>query len=217
MLKNVIFILMLLITLTSCGSNIKTNNSLSTSDDKVIELNAEIKRLNDVNNQLKDKLNSFNEINDKPINVSYISYKQQSRFVSDTKELLWMPADNSPIAHDILPNTLVKVLLAGCTTEDDIWLFVSIPVYDTASNCYGWIRESDTQKYTKENQKLLTENIIIPKGTKGKYPDGNVGEVYDYDNTGKIEKRENGRVLVMFAGGNEIWYDEKDIQYPPIN
>ncbi len=46
MIKKVIFILMLLITLTSCGSNIKTNNCLATSADKEIELNAEIKRLN---------------------------------------------------------------------------------------------------------------------------------------------------------------------------
>ncbi len=46
------------------------------------------------------------------------------------------------------------------------------------------------------------------------YGDGKF--VTDQDSKGMIDKRENGKVLVMFAGGNEVWYDEKDISYPDM-
>ncbi len=226
MLKKLCFILIGFLILTSCSSNdlnsqVSTSyqSSYSSSEERIIELNnaiinknEEIKKLNDENNQYKEQLNNSN----KPIGLSYIGYQQKYVFVGENKSILWMPDENSPIASSILQNSLVEVILAGYTTPDNIWLFVNIPVYDTPSNCYGWIKESDTQKYTKENQKLITGNIIIHKGTKGQFPDGYGEYIEDMDQQGMIEKREQGKVLVIFAGGKQVWYEEKDINFLPI-
>ncbi|WP_137696121.1 hypothetical protein [Ruminiclostridium herbifermentans] len=55
------------------------------------------------------------------------------------------------------------ILFAGYTTDDTIWLFVT---YDTPTNNRGWILQSNTDKYTKENQKLV-KDIIVPEVTTG--------------------------------------------------
>ena len=150
--------------------------------------------------------------NNVPLSVTYTAYKEHYRFVSKKSPLLWMPDGSSPKVCD-LSNSLVEVLFAGYTTEDNVWLFVSFKTYDTPTNNRGWIRESNTEKYTKQNKKLV-KDIIVPKGTLG--VDKNKNNVPTIDEPGMIEKREDGKVLIMFAGGNEVWYYEKDIKYPPI-
>lgn len=146
------------------------------------------------------------------LSVTYIGYEESYRFVSKSAPVLWMPDDRSPKVCDI-QDKLVNVLFAGYTSEDNVWLFVSFMTYDTPTNNRGWIRESKTDKYTKDNQKLVND-IIIPKGTLG------IDQNEDYkptkDQLGFIEKREGNKVLVMFVGGEEVWYYKKDIKYPPL-
>lgn len=160
---------------------------------------------------------SSNEIttftNNAPLSVTYTTYKEHYRFISKSAPVLWMPDDSSPKVCD-LENKLVNVLFAGYTSEDNVWLYVSFMTYDTPTNNRGWIRESQTAKYTKNNQNLV-KDIIIPKKTMG--VDKNENNVESYDQFGLIEKQEKDRVLVMFAGGKEVWYYKKDIKYPPLN
>ncbi len=146
------------------------------------------------------------------LSVTYMGYEEQYRFISKSAPLLWMPDDTSPKVCD-LNDTLVEVVFAGYTTYDTTWLFVVFRTYDTPTNNRGWIRESNTEKYTKENQKLV-KDIIIPKGTLG--VDKNENHVESYDQFGFIEKQEEDKVLIMFAGGKEAWYYKKDIKYPPL-
>jgi len=147
-----------------------------------------------------------------PLSVTYIGYGEHYRFVSASAPILWMPQDDGPSVCD-LTDTLVEVMFAGYTGEDDVWLFVSFKTYDTPTNNRGWIHESKTEKYTKENREKVRD-IIIPKGTQG--ADSYRDTAEDYDRYGYIEKRQDGKVLVMFAGGEEVWYQEKDIEYPPL-
>lgn len=151
--------------------------------------------------------------NNTPLVVNYIGYEDHYRFISKSASILWMPDDSSPKVTE-LTNTLVEVMFAGYTTENNVWLFVSYRTYDSPTNNRGWIRESNTETYTKENQKLV-KDIIIPKGTFG--VDNNPDYVEDIDQFGFIEKREDDKVLVMFAGGKELWYYEKNIKYPPLD
>ncbi len=147
-----------------------------------------------------------------PLSVSYIGYEEHYRFISNSS-ILWMPDESGPKVCD-LSNTLVEVMFAGYTTEDNVWLFVNFRTYDTPSNNRGWIREANTEKYTKGNQKLV-KDIIIPKGTQ--CVDKNENKVTDYDRFGLIEKQEQDKVLVMFAGGDESWYYTNDLKYPPVD
>ncbi len=151
--------------------------------------------------------------NNTPLVVTYIGYEDHYRFISKSAPLLWMPDDSSPKICD-LSNTLVEVMFAGYTTEDNVWLFVRFKTYDTPTNNRGWIRESNTEKYTKENQKLV-KDIIIPKGILG--VDKNESDKSTIDEPGLIEKEDGDKVLILFAGGKEVWYYKKDIKYPPLN
>ena len=147
------------------------------------------------------------------LSVTYTGYEESYRFVSQAAPVLWMPDDTSPKVCD-LNDTLVEVMFAGYTTYDTTWLFVVFRTYDTPTNNRGWIRESNTEKYTKENQKLV-KDIIIPKGTLG--VDKNENYVESYDQFGFIEKQEEDKVLIMFAGGKEAWYYKKDLKYPSLD
>ncbi len=190
-LKSGLLIIIAIITLfsSSCSNN-SENLSTSTSSNEITILS-----------------------NYETLSVTYTGYEESYRFVSKSAPVLWMPDDSSPKVCD-LNDTLVEVIFAGYTTYDTTWLFVVFRTYDTPTNNRGWIRESNTEKYTKENQKLI-KDIIIPKGTLG--VDKNENYVESYDQFGFIEKQEEDKVLIMFAGGKEAWYYKKDIKYPPLD
>lgn len=126
----------------------------------------------------------------------------------------WMPDFKSPVVREIENNRLVKVLFAGHTSEDGVWLYVSFATLDSPNNNQGWVHESKTAKYTQENQKFVSD-IIIPKGVVG--VNQTKADIEETDQWGLITKREEDKVLVAFAGGREDWYYEKDIRYPPLN
>lgn len=206
--------------LSSC-SNIKENNvTISNEQYQLLiqensSLKAEIDELQNLISELK-KNGELKELNNTEfINVAYIGYDQQYRYIEADKEIFWYPSDSALKVTSLPENALVEVLFAGYPHENEIWLFVVVPVFDTPSNNRGWIRESDTQKYTKQILKNIEAGIIIRKGTIG-YNSGGGEVVTEQDSKGLVEKRENGKVLVMFAGGYETWYNEEDLAYPDI-
>ena len=202
--KLILLILLAIILLFSSGcSAINTSSPLT---------NNEITSATPTNSQNNQNNQIVSEQNNIPLPVTYIAYQEQYRFIGKSAPLLWMPCESSPKVTD-LTNTLVEVLFAGYTTEDTIWLFVTYKTYDTPTNNRGWILQSNTDKYTEDNQKLVND-IIIPKGTHG--VDNNESNVESYDQFGFIKKQEQDKVLVMFAGGKEVWYYKKDIKYPPL-
>lgn len=203
-IKGILILLTSLIFLSGCQSNVK--------EDKISQLEEENQRITSLYNVATKQLETVYRDDEKLISVSYIGYEEQYRFIENSAPVLWMPDEDSPVVCR-LKNKLVNVLFAGYTSDDDIWLFVSFRTYDAPTNNRGWIRETDTVKYTKEIQKLVTD-IIILKGTMD--VDKNPAHVEDYDQYGMIEKREDDKVLIMFAGGKEAWYYEKDIVYPPL-
>ncbi len=182
------------------------NSSCSTDNTSPPAINNEIRSETLTNNENSSGQNNI------PLAVTYMAYEEQYRFISKSAPLLWMPCETSPKVKD-LSNILVEVLFAGYTTENNIWLYVIYRTYDTPTNNRGWILESNTEKYTKDNQSMV-KDIIIPKGIKG--VEANKNYVENYDQFGFIEKEEKDRVLIMFAGGKEVWYNKKDIKYPPL-
>lgn len=208
--KIILWMLVIVITVlgASCSGNTGNTSKAGTVNDKVTPATVS-------NEAGKDTAIAENPaVNDAAfLSVTYIGYEEHYRFISKSSAILWMPDENGPKVCD-LSNTLVEVMFAGYTTEDCTWLFVSFRTYDTPSNNRGWIRESNTEKYTKENQKLV-KDIMIPKGTRR--ADRNEENAENYDRFGLIEKQEEDKVLVMFAGGDEGWYYKKDIKYPPVD
>jgi hypothetical protein len=205
---NISIVLAILLLIISGCSAINTSSPLT---------NNEITSSNEVSTLTNEFSTSTNTQivsaqNDIPLSVTYREYQEQYRFIGKTAPVLWMPCESSPKVID-LTNTLVEVLFAGYTADQNIWLFVTYKTYDTPTNNRGWILQSKTDKYTKENQKLV-KDIIIPKGTPE--ADNNEDNVESYDQFGFIKKQEQDRVLVMFAGGKEVWYYKKDIKYPPL-
>ena len=170
-----------------------------------------MKNLKFLNSNLQEEFESFKDSYEyRDLSVSYIGYEQQYRYIESGKAIYWFPSDTAIKVTSTSGNTLAEVLFAGYTAESDVWLFVIIPTFDTPSNNRGWIRESDTKKYSKLILKDIETGIIIREGIIG-YQDGIGGAVTEQDSKGIIEKRENGRALIMLAGGKEVWYDEKDL------
>lgn len=213
----IIFVSLILLSGCQSGANdrnmqIQSVETIKELENRIIQLEEENKKLTSLYNDARNQLKSISQKNSEPLGVSYIGYEQKYRFIKDRSSILWMPVDDSPVVGG-LSNTLVEVLFAGYTTEDNIWLFVLYRTYDTPANNRGWILEKNTLKYTKECQKLMSD-VIILKGIID--VDNNPASIEDYDRYGMIEKRKDDKVLVMFAGGDEHWYYEKDLSYPPI-
>jgi hypothetical protein len=139
------------------------------------ELEAEVDRLtvqiNDIQKNLDVKPIQMNRV----WGVSYIGLLENEmvRFIENQAELRALPFDDAPTINSIGEKTLVTVVLKASNGYyddlDTVWYYVSIPVYDTPSDCYGWVKYSQTSDYTIENQKLLLDPISI-----------RIGAIYSY-------------------------------------
>ncbi len=49
--------------------------------------------------------------------------------------------------------------------DQRLWLYVSVPVYDSPINYQGWIRVSETVRLTEDNIKLVQGDIFIKERT----------------------------------------------------
>lgn len=145
--------------------------------------------------------------------MSYVGH-EKACIIPDGEPILWMPDDRAPIASPIEVVTLAKIDLA-CEGDTGTWFFVNIPVYDSPTNHYGWIRAGSTQALSEDLFPSIASGIVMKKGTAGAYDDG-TAVVLDQDRTGMIEKREDARVRILFGGGEVIWFDAADVTYEAL-
>ncbi len=123
----------------------------------------------------------------------------------------------------IKPNTVIEVLDAAECQDQGLWLYVSIPAYDTPINFKGWITESETIKLTKDNIRQVQQDLYLKEGT----PIYEVSEFskislaastkITHDLRGRILKREGSFVYLMSPGGRDFWVEEKYLIYPKID
>jgi hypothetical protein len=70
---------------------------------------------------------------------------------------------NSVKINTIQPNSLITVEDAATSEGSEVWLYVSIPVYDCPCNMKGWICEADTVALTEENRTKIQSDVAIYK------------------------------------------------------
>ena len=227
--------------LCSCESNIESDykQKLQTADTMIEKYKHEndilSKKVLDLNNLLEEKEKVIEEnpfLKMKSISsLSYIALleKESVVYIETGIDLKILPYDDAPSINKIQDNTLVNVKEKVSNTGnyddlDTIWYRVSIPVYDTSSDYIGWVKLNQTKTYTKDNQKNLRDPISVKIGAVGSesysgqpdFENKDITRVFDYKRTGKIVKEQDDYVQLLFAGGQEIWVNKKDIVYPKI-
>jgi len=179
---------------------------------------SKLSRLETENGLLKQQIAQLNE----PLSMTYITYNEKSRFVPKASQILALPIKGSYVFRPIEPNTVVTVFDAVSTGQNDLWLYVGIPVYDSPVNMKGWITEADTVALTRDNVKLVQSDVIVGKGT-------DIYEVFEFekisttnpvkenfDKRGRLVEKRHGWARLSCPGGSDIWVQEKDLIYPIV-
>ena len=153
------------------------------------------------------------------LGMLYVEPEYQVRFVENELDLLFLPYDNARVQRKIMPNTLVQVNDL-VIVEDECWLYVTVPVYDTPMNMKGWIKESDTVPFTKDKERKVQSDVTIKAGTL-------IYEVRDFadisedlaqellsDTRGRLIEKREGYAKISAPGGREFWLEEEYIIFP---
>ncbi len=211
-MKRVILSLLLIsfILLSGCSNNSKA-------------LKNENEELKNKINQLETELNArdrkINELQNTVLPILYMQNKSSKRFVEKQCDLLALPIDSSVKFRPVSENTVVDVVDTA-SVNNVTWLYVSIPVYDTPMNYKGWIRESDTVLYTKDNMNKVQSDVKVKIGE----------DTYEIENLdaigavkpekagildhGRIMEKKEGYVRIQCKGGRAIWAEESAVIYP---
>lgn len=196
-------------------------------DKKNKELLINVNALNSKVNTLESKISSIQtekqslEENMKPRTLIYINYEYKYRFTDKEIKIYQSPKQEFNQIDILKPNTAIEVEDAVRIDNDEIWLFVKLPINYDSANLKGWIREKDTMPITKENQ-VKIRNISIKEGSqvykfvefdeiKGMKP-----SILDRDFDGNIMQKKDGYYEIGCVGGLVLWVEEKYIVYPPI-
>lgn len=152
--------------------------------------------------------------------ATVIKYDDMYRLVEKEQYTYVSPNEKIRAVSNISPGMLVKVKNA-VKVGRKTWLEVAIPVYDTPSDMTGWIQENQTKEYTEKSKSKVLGDVYIDAGTSYyesidlDKQDRELKEL-DYDLRGYIEERRDGYVKIFTPGALEIWVEEKDIRYPPV-
>lgn len=181
-------------------------------------------KISQLENELRDKNSKISELQKNIIqsfNINYIENISSKMFVENKCDLFALPIGNAPKLNNINENTVVTVLDTA-EVNNIIWLYVSIPVYDTASNYKGWLKESDSVFYTKDIMTKVQSDVKVKEGE----------EVYETSNFDDIKiiapykaNKENGRIVekkdeyvrINCPGGKTIWVKDTSIVYPDVD
>lgn len=119
--------------------------------------------------------------------------------------------------------TFIQELDAAQCQDQQLWLYVSVPVYDTPINFKGWIPESETVKLTKDNVKLVQGDVFLKEGTPI-YEVNQFNEIKSatstnltHDVRGRIEKRQESFDYHDSPGGWSFWVEEKYLIFPKVD
>lgn len=170
---------------------------------------------------ISDKITIKKDITDETpyLGMLYIEPVYQVRFVENELDLLLLPQNTAPTQRKIMPNTLVQVNDL-VEVENERWLYVTVPVYDTPMNMKGWIKESDTVPFTKEKEKKVQSDVTVKAGTL-------IYEVWDFadiskdlaqilhsDIKGRLSESREGFMKILAPGGREFWVKEECVVFP---
>ncbi|KJR48089.1 hypothetical protein UF75_1562 [Desulfosporosinus sp. I2] len=156
------------------------------------------------------------------LSLNYVEYHSSKRFVPKPSQILALPMKDAIIYRPIEQNSVVTVFDAVAAEGQELWLYVSVPVYDSPINMKGWIKESDTVALTKDNVKLVQSDVVVGVGTM-------IYEVFEFEKIsgtkpvqasselrGRLEEKKNGWARLSCPGGLTLWVLEKDLKYPEI-
>lgn len=153
------------------------------------------------------------------IAIDYLTPDTPVRFVEKPLGLLFLPHNEAPSQREILPNTLVEVN-ERVEVDGELWLKVTMPVYDTPMNMKGWVKEADTLPFTDELVHQVQSDVRIQAGTtiynvwEFEEISEAVAEELTFDFRGRLTERADGYVKIFTPGGQEFWVAEKDVRFP---
>lgn len=209
--------------------NKKLNEQIKTLENSVSKFNVSINEISKQKDQqikkLQIELSETKDLLDRyGINnfiANYVSYEHKKRFVNKETKLLVFPKNGAEPLSDIFANSVVNVEDAATNQfNNEIWLFVSIPVYEYPAHRKGWIKELDTLPYTKELQTKVQSPIFIKKGTTFYNDFDNISEKnieeLPYDVRGIIEEIRDSYARITPGAGWDFWVEKKYIIPPSI-
>jgi len=180
-------------------------------------LNSSLQSLENENKELRLKLDQINSVS-----MLFQDYKDKQRFVPKESQIYALPIQDLNKLRTIEANTVIQVLDAAQCQDQQLWLYVSVPVYDTPINFKGWIPESETVKLTKDNIKQVQGDVSLKEGTPI-YEVDQFNEISSATSTkitnnirGRILKREGSFVNLMSPGGWYFWVEEKYLMFPKV-
>jgi hypothetical protein len=206
-----LFIGCLLITHTGC-----VNPELQQENKK---LQATIEVLKQENVQLLIKLEEYKSQSSQPLSMLFLEKQHNQRYIPKELPLLLFPQEGSSVLNLVQAHSVVTVN-DFVDVYGEIWLHVTIPVFDSPMNMKGWIKEEDTELYTAEKKDDVMSPIHVPVDTP----------IYNVDLSGAITKVENETtqfekycfisddqgeyVALGCAGGESIIVEKSEIRYP---
>lgn len=219
-MKKKIFIIFIIFVVLLSGCSNESQSIKSENEQLIIKISQLEKELSDKNSKISELQDSQNNAI-KNIMINYIENRSSKMFVEKKCDLLALPIENTIKLNTIEENTVVNVL---DTTEvnNAIWLYVSIPVYDTPSNYKGWIKETNSVLYTKEIINKVQGDVKVIEG-EDVYETSNFEDIkivipYKANSErGRIVEKKDGYVRINCPGGKTIWVKDTSIIYPDVD
>lgn len=214
--KLIIFLLMIFIlSLTVVGC--------SSEADSLKAENAKLKdKISQLEKSIYDLKRAEEKVNDAPLAINYVEPEEKVRFIEKENYILALPQIGSEKMRPVYPNTLAAVC-DKALVNNEYWLFIRIPTYDSPCNNKGWIKESDTVAYTKDKVSLLQSDVEIKAGSEvyetSEFKDikNTVPQKLSMQDSGRLQEKKDGFCRISQAGGKDIWVKESSIIYPEVN
>jgi len=161
------------------------------------------------------------EAESKALVMNYREIENKYIIIKEDAELLLLPVNSSPSINHIASNTIAGVNDA-IMGSDQVWLNITIPVYDSPANMKGWVLESQTEPVTDANRKLIKNGVIVKAGSlvyeTENYEDiaNRTPTTLESEHIGHIRDVRQDFVRLDVSGGNMIWVRGSDITYPDL-
>ncbi len=219
LLKKPMSLLVILLFIVSGCSNTTESIEIEGLKNERDQLKASVSVLTEENQQLRQDV-SLAQKEVEPLSFNYIETLEKKRFVPKELSLLVLPQEGSQTLNKIEANTVVEIQ-DFVEVNGEVWLHVTIPVFDSPTNMKGWIKEEESDLYTRETQELVKSPIKVIEGTNV-FKVELVSEVSTV-NAEKIESDQNCFIsdqdeyfALGCAGGTSFIVKKSDVVYPPL-